>query len=196
MRVYFIDDNAIFLLGIVFLLFLVFGLFLSQGVPNGVASKGDTALLNNSSGQITQFPIMSVPCFFLVVSFYKPQNPNFPQNMSTYFRISEETSESWKFLYFRAILQMICIGRYQNIIMRVFIKEIFLTERKYHHGWTTLPNQSARKSRLNSNLKIGWLPKLLRLMYFVTRKCSFVLNENSIPKQWILEADTGCNNVV
>ena len=124
MRVYFIDDNAIFLLGIVFLLFLVFGLFLSQGVPNGVASKGDTALLNNSSGQITQFPIMSVPCFFLVVSFYKPQNPNFPQNMSTYFRISEETSESWKCLYLGAILQMICIGRYQNMIIRGYIKEI------------------------------------------------------------------------
>ena len=63
MRLYFIDENAlIFLLGIVFLLFLVFGLFLSQGVPNGVASKGDTALLNNSSGQITNLPIMSAPC--------------------------------------------------------------------------------------------------------------------------------------
>ena len=47
MRLYFIDENALFFLGIVFLLFLVFGLFLSQGVPNGVASKGDTALLNN-----------------------------------------------------------------------------------------------------------------------------------------------------
>ena len=44
--------------------------------------------------------------------------------MSTYLRISEETSESWKFLYFRAILQMICIGRYQNMIIRGYIKEI------------------------------------------------------------------------
>ena len=179
MRVYFIDDNAIFLLGIVFLLFLVFGLLLSQGVPNGVASKGDTALLNNSSGQITQFPIMSVPCFFLVVSFYHHQNPNFPKYVDL-------SPHQWRNL--RILEMLVFRGDSPNDLHRQISehdhKRLYqgnLTERKNHHGWTTLPNQSTRKSRLHSNLKVVWTLNLFYQMYFMTRKCSFVLNQNSIP---------------
>ena len=72
--------------------------------------------------------------------------------MSTYLRISEETSESWKFLYFRAILQMICIGRYQNMIMRGYYNKEILPKMKM----TMVEQHCQNKAHEKADFTLAW----------------------------------------